>query len=165
MVQTNKINKCSTDSEWIYVSDSSIHNKGIFAFKDIRKGIKVIQYTGKKIRKKDAEGIGERDKKNGTVCLFVLNRHFYIDGADSGSDAIYINHSCNPNCEILIENNDIWIVTLRKIKKGEELSFDYCFEHEIAINHPCKCGYHKCRKFIIDATDYKKFLNRKNACD
>ena len=97
LIQTNN-NKCNISSEWIYVSNSSIHNKGVFAFKDIPRSIEVIQYTGRKIRKKDAENLAERDKKTGTVYLFELNRHFYIDGADNGSDATYVNHSCNPNC-------------------------------------------------------------------
>ncbi len=149
--------KHSIDSEWIYVKKSGIHNKGVFAFKNIPKGTEIVQYTGKKVRKKDSNARSKRDDKNGTIYLFEVNRHFYIDGADKGSDAIYINHGCKPNCETQIEDNEIWIVALRRIKKGEELSYDYGFEYNVAIDHPCRCGHRNCRKFIVHADDFNKF--------
>jgi hypothetical protein len=149
--------KHSIDSEWIYLKKSSIHNRGVFAFKNIPKDTEIVQYTGRKIRKKDSSAQSKRDDKNGTVYLFEVNLHFYIDGADKGSDAIYINHGCKPNCETQIEDNEIWIVALRRIKKGEELSYDYGFEPDVAIDSPCRCGHRNCRKYIVRETDFKKF--------
>lgn len=147
-------------SEWVYVKESSIHNKGVFAFKDIPKGTKIIEYVGEKISKEEAEKRMERDLKNGTFYVFELNDEHDIDGLSGGSDAIYINHSCNPNCEIDIFDNKIWIIALKDINEGEELSYDYAFDcDEGTLKHVCKCGSKNCIGFIVNSNQIDK-LNK-----
>lgn len=139
-------------SEWIYVKESNIHNKGVFAFKDIPKGTKIIEYIGEKITKEAAEERLDRDEKNGTVYVFELDENYDIDGFVGGSDAIYINHTCNPNSEVDIIDGKIWIIATKDIKKDEELSYDYGFDlDEDTLNHKCRCGHTNCIGYLVNS--------------
>ena len=144
-------------SDWIYVKESEIHNKGVFAAKTIPKGTKIIEYIGEKITKKEAEERIKRDQENGTHYIFELNDDYDIDGLVNGSDAIYINHSCNPNCEVDVIDDKIYVIALRDILPSEELSYDYRFDgDENTLNHVCRCGSDNCRGYIVDSDDYEK---------
>ena len=41
-----------------------------------------------------------------------------------------INHSCNPNCEVVGKGLKLWIESIKDIKKGDELSYDYGFSFD-----------------------------------
>lgn len=87
-----------------------------------------------------------------------------IDGHRMGGDGRFVNHSCEPNCEM-----QKWSVhglprmalfASRDIKPGEELTYDYNF----ALFNPsegqqCRCGSSACRGVIGKSIDEKK--NRK----
>lgn len=162
-----------TTSEWIVVKDSSIHNKGVFASKDISKGTKVIEYVGDIITKEEAdlraedtEDKNKKDPSHGAVYIFELNDKYDIDGDVSWNTARFINHSCDPNCEIEIENDHIWVIAIRDIKKGEEISYDYGYDLDDFEKHPCKCGAKNCFGYIIGEdliTKAKKKLAHKKA--
>jgi SET domain-containing protein len=131
MARENKKQKHTEKNEYVTVKKSNIHGKGCFAKKDIEEGTYIIQYKGEKITKREAEIRGERDNKRGTVYLFNLNKRYDIDGWVNGNEAKYINHSSTPNCEAVnVSGKEIWIVGIRDIKKGEELTYDYGFELE-----------------------------------
>ena len=149
---------------------SKIHAYGIFATENIPKGKKIIQYIGDKVTKKEGERRSEKrikkylnSKYTGSVYIFELNKKYDIDGSPKYNKARYINHSCNPNCEVEIENNEIWIKSIKKIKKFDELSYDYGYEfdEEDYKDHICKCGSNNCIGYIISSDDwpkYKKFV-------
>jgi len=145
---------------------SSIHGIGVIAKKDIKKNKKIIQYIGEKISKKEGDRRStERIKKylgkknEGSVYIFELNKRYDIDGSLSYNKARFINHSCNPNCEVDIINNEIWVISIKNIKIGEELNYDYGypFDKEDYKDHICKCGSKNCIKYIISQGDWKKF--------
>ena len=98
-------------------------------------------------------------KVTGSVYIFELNKKYDIDGSPLYNKARYINHSCDPNCEVDIVNNEIWISSIKNIKKGEELSYDYGYEFdsEDYKDHSCKCGSDNCIGYIISSDDWKKF--------
>ena len=151
---------------------SKIHGIGVVASQDIKKNTKIIQYIGEKINKKEGDRrSAERIKKylnkknEGSVYIFELNNKFDIDGSPLYNKARYINHSCNPNCEVDIIDNQIWIISIKKIKKGEELNYDYGypFDKDDYKDHICKCRSKKCIGYIISQDDwskYKKFLKK-----
>tara|TARA_A100001015_G_C14820556_1_gene644515 strand:- start:462 stop:947 length:486 start_codon:yes stop_codon:yes gene_type:complete len=158
------------------VKKSKIHGAGVFACKNIKKDTKVIEYIGEKITKKEGDKrSAERIKKylnkknEGSVYIFELNNKYDIDGSPLYNNARYINHSCNPNCEVDIIDNQIWIISLKKIKSGEELNYDYGypFDKDDYKDHICKCGSEQCIGYIISKDDwakyrkYKKFLLKK----
>ena len=148
------------------VKKSSIHGYGIVATTDINKGTKIIEYKGEKITKKEGDRRSELRIKRysnkpskGIVYIFELNKKYDIDGTPNYNKARYINHSCDPNCEVEITAGKIWISAIRKVKKGEELSYDYGYEFdkEDYKDHVCKCGKKKCIGYIISSDDWKKF--------
>lgn len=153
------------------VKNSGIHHKGVFAARDIKKGTKIIEYVGRKLTKKESDVVyeeqlkkHEQDKNQGTVYIFELNKKYDIDGNVEWNTAKYINHSCNPNCEVEIIKDHIWIIALRDIKKGEELSYDYGYDLENYEDHECKCGSDNCVGYIVSQEDWpklKKILAKK----
>ena len=98
----------------------------------------------------------EKNQNNGAVYLFELNSRYDIDGNVSWNTAKYINHSCEPNCEVDIIEEKIWIIALRNIKKGEELSYNYEYDLDVCLDHPCKCGSKKCAGYIVAEEDWPK---------
>ena len=149
------------------VKHSRIHGHGVFATKDIKKNTKIIQYIGEKVSRSEGNKRSEErinkylnSSKTGSVYIFELNNRYDIDGSPLYNKARYINHSCDPNCEVDIVDNKIWISSIKKIKKGEELSYDYgySFDKNDYKDHPCKCGNKDCIGFIISSDEWKKYL-------
>ncbi len=148
------------------VRSSSIHNRGIFARCDIPNDSPIIEYVGEKITKAEStrrgEALVEKAKKTGgaAVYVFTLNQRYDIDGAKGNNPARYINHSCAPNCEAYIIRGRIWIYSLREIKAGEELTYNYGFDVDTWDEHPCLCGTERCVGFIVEEKQWPKLLRK-----
>tara|TARA_B100001996_G_C18637757_1_gene584364 strand:+ start:162 stop:602 length:441 start_codon:yes stop_codon:yes gene_type:complete len=131
------------------VKKSNIDKRGLYASKDIKSGVKVIDYIGKLITKKEAQDNSKFDNKK-DIYLFNINEKYDLDGDFKWNTARLINHSCNPNCEVESEGLKLWIVSLREIKKGEELTYDYGFGYDSDYKQfPCKCGSMNCVGYIV----------------
>ncbi len=148
------------------VKISKVHGTGIFATKDISKGTRIIQYIGDKVTKSEGDRRSAlRIKKylnssiTGSVYIFELNKKFDIDGNVKRNKARFINHSCDPNCEVDISNDEIWISSIKNIKKGSELNYDYGYEFDKDDykDHICNCGSKNCIGYIISSDDWPKF--------
>lgn len=144
------------DTSKIIVRKSKVHGTGVFAACDIKKGEKIIEYVGRIVSKEESEDIAQEQlerseghTKEGGVYIFELNDEYDIDGNVEWNPARYINHSCDPNCETEGDDWHIWIEALRDISKGEELSYDYCYDVEDWRDHPCRCGSENCFGFIV----------------
>lgn len=154
-----------TKRYWI-IRSSSIHNRGIFARRDIPKDEPIIEYVGEKITKAESKRRGEalmnKSKKTGgaAVYVFTLNQRHDIDGARGRNPARYINHSCDPNCEAYIIRGRIWIHSLRDIKAGEELTYNYGFDVDTWDEHPCRCGSKRCVGFIVEEKQWPRLLKK-----
>ncbi len=148
------------------VRSSSIHNRGIFARCDIPNDAPIVEYVGEKITKAEStrrgEALVEKSKKTGcaAVYVFTLNQRYDIDGAKGANPARYINHSCAPNCEAYIIRGRIWIYSLREIKAGEELTYNYGFDVDTWDEHPCRCGTERCVGFIVEEKQWPKLLKK-----
>jgi len=141
-----------TKSPYLLVKKSPVHGKGGYAKKDIPKGTKIIEYVGKKIKSTDDDD----DSKEETVYTFELNKKWDLEGEVVWNTAKNINHSCDPNCEIDIIKEHIWIIALRDIKKGEELTYNYGFDLDDFADHPCRCGSKNCVGYILDDCHWPK---------
>ena len=153
------------------IKKSKIHGTGIIASEDIKKGTKIIQYIGEKITKKEGDKRSEerikkylKKKNEGSVYVFELNKKYDIDGSPMYNKARFINHSCDPNCEVEIIKNEIWIVSKKKIIRNSELNYDYGypFDKDDYTDHSCKCGYKNCVGYIISQDDWSKYKNYLN---
>ncbi|MFP6872230.1 MAG: SET domain-containing protein-lysine N-methyltransferase [Verrucomicrobiales bacterium] len=156
-----------TKSDWAEVSSSIVHGQGMFAVKDISEGTEVIEYFGERIDKEESVQRGHalldesQDTGGAQVYLFTLDDTWDLDGNFDWNTARLVNHSCDPNCEAQIDKDlRIWLVALRDIEKGEELSFNYGFDLEDYQKHPCRCGSRKCVGYIA-GEDYWPKLRRK----
>ena len=149
---------------------SHVHGSGLFAVQNIKKGSKIIEYIGDKVTKKEGDKRADKqikqykkNKNNGMVYIFELNKLYDIDGSVSHNHAKLINHSCNPNCEVEIINNEIWISAIKNIKKYTELSYNYGYSYDTDyVDHVCKCGSSKCVGYILDEDHWPKLKNKKN---
>lgn len=121
----------------VKVKESSA-GMGLFAEEDIKKGRLIIEYTGDRISAKEAERRGGR-------YLFAVTKRLVIDGKKKKNTARYINHACKPNAEAEHETteNRIYIRAIKKIKKGEEITYDYGEDYvDILIKDVgCKCRH------------------------
>lgn len=126
------------------VRDSHIHGMGVFATATIPAGTRVFEYTGEHISREEENRRELENDKTGVTYIYQLNDHESIDGAKGGNDSRYVNHSCDPNVEGVIEESHIYYVTKRDIKAGEELYIDYAFDADDPAE-PCHCGSPHCR--------------------
>jgi hypothetical protein len=124
----------------LIVRSSGIHAAGCFAQQSIRKGQKVVEYTGERMLHDNADKLYENLPY--TYLFGTSDGETVIDGFGM---AMYINHSCDPNCETEEdEQGKVWIMSMRDIKAGEELTYDYLL-YEGDGDAPCSCGSRKCR--------------------
>ncbi len=144
----------------IVVRRSSIHGKGVFALRRIPKRTIVIEYAGKRISHKEADRLfGEEQENSPHTMLFTVNDKIVIDATRNGNSARWINHSCTPNCESIDKEDRIFIETLRPIRPGEELTYDYNLQlgerhtKKAKAAHPCYCGTRNCRGTMVGERD------------
>ena len=135
---------------------SSIQGRGAFALRTIRKGTRIIEYTGEIITDDEADRRYDDEKMaRHHTFLFAVDVNHVIDGARKGNAARFINHSCEPNCEAVIEENRVYIDALRTIRAGEELLYDYQYERDGVPDeswdrlYACHCGTPSCRGTIL----------------
>lgn len=116
---------------------SRIAGWGVYATRPISKNTRIIDYAGEKITSRESLRRESVYLKRGHVWCFKLNARYVRDAAVGGNLARYINHACRPNCYTEIVGDTIWIRAARNIRKGEELTYDYCTDGEASI--PCRC--------------------------
>ncbi|MDY7225643.1 SET domain-containing protein [Hyalangium rubrum] len=135
---------------------STIQGTGAFATRRIRKGTRIIEYTGERITQDEADKrYDDESMKRHHTFLFTLDENTVVDAAVNGNEARFINHSCDPNCQAFIEGKRIYIYSLRTIEAGEELSYDYAYERAEGMDeeseklYVCRCGAKTCRGTIL----------------
>lgn len=123
----------------LIIRSSDIHAAGCYTTTPIRKGTLIVEYTGPRITKEEGDVIYEESP---VTYLFGLgDGETVIDGHGT---AMFINHSCDPNCETEEIDGQVWIKALRNIKANEELTYDYLL-YDGDDDAPCYCGAKKCR--------------------
>lgn len=135
---------------------SAVAGRGAFATRDIKKWECLIEYVGERISHAVADArYDDEAMASHHTFLFSVSRRTVIDASVGGNDARFINHSCDPNCEAVIEKSRVFIYSKRPIKAGEELAYDYGYERdgtetpEDEARYVCRCGSRKCRGTIL----------------
>ncbi|KAM9510493.1 histone-lysine N-methyltransferase 2B [Guaruba guarouba] len=143
-----------TAKEAVGVYRSAIHGRGLFCKRNIEAGEMVIEYSGIVVRSVLTDKREKFYDSKGIGCyMFRMDAAEVVDATMHGSAARFINHSCEPNCYsrvIQVEGHKhIVIFALRRILRGEELTYDYKFPiEEPAAKLPCNCGAKRCRRFL-----------------
>jgi SET domain-containing protein len=136
----------------IEVRESGVHGHGVYAMESIPKSTRIIEYTGQRVSWEGAPN----DDNDPHTFNFGLDNGEVINPEIGGSDARWINHSCDPNCEAIEEDDRIFIDALRDIQGGEELFYDYALEIDEPITEEskkkfaCHCRSSNCRGTMLD---------------
>jgi len=142
---------------------SPIHGNGVFATAPIARGEEIIEYKGKLLTPDEADALYGDGGETGHTFLFTLNEQYVIDANQRGNTARWINHSCAPNCRAVVEESasgdpckdKVVIETIRAIKPGEELTYDYGIVLEVPHTArlkklwKCLCGSPKCTGTLL----------------
>lgn len=110
---------------------------GLFASERIPPNAEIIEYKGTIVPIE--EGLAKGGK-----YLFDLDNGFCIEGSSRSNIARYINHSCRPNAEAIIIDEQIWIWSRKTIRTGEEITIDYGEEYFDEFIKPIGCKCKKC---------------------
>lgn len=141
----------------LVIRSSDIHAAGCYTTANIRKGTYVVEYTGPRISQEKADEI--YDSRSMTYLFGVGDGEKIIDGHGT---AMFINHSCNPNCETTEIDERVWIVAIRDIKAGEELTYDYMlYDGAEDDPAPCYCGSKKCRGTMYSEEEIRRLKKLK----
>jgi SET domain-containing protein len=127
------------------IAPSSIHGQGGFANRFLAKDARIIEYSGERISK--AESLRRCEQEN--WFIFGLGEQYDLDGNVEWNLARFLNHSCAPNSEAVCEDGRVWIVALRDIQSGEEITFNYGYDLVDYQEHPCRCGAPECVGYIV----------------
>ena len=131
---------------WLEMRKSRIHGRGVFARRDIPAGTRLVEYVGLPISKQKSAEMRLQQNR----YLFEVNESSDLNGKVSWNPARLINHSCEPNCEANLDENDrIWIFAIKPIARGEELTYNYGYGLENFIDFPCRCGAPSCPGYMV----------------
>jgi SET domain-containing protein len=130
---------CEISGMALVIRPSRIHSAGVFTTTSVRKGTRIVEYAGPRITPEEADRLYDGAPR--TYLYGLEDGKTIIDGEGLGA---FLNHSCDPNCEIDEIKKRAWIFALRDIAAGEELLWDYNLYDDEAPA-PCHCGSAKCR--------------------
>ena len=140
----------------LVVRPSPIHSVGVYTTAPIRKDARIVEYTGERITPEEADR--RYDGVSRTYLYGLEDGKTVIDGHGLGA---YLNHSCDPNCEVDEIKGRVWLFALRDIAAGEELVWDYnLYDDEEPA--PCRCGSPKCRGTMY-SREWMAKMRRKEA--
>lgn len=108
-----------------------------------------MEYDGPRFTKDIAD---ERYKDRFITYLFSIGNEV-IDGFGT---AMFLNHSCDPNCETEEINGRIWIRAVRYISAGEELTYEYNLHDSDDDDADCHCGAANCRGTMFSEDEVKR---------
>jgi len=146
----------SSDALPFEIRRSPIEGLGAFATQSIPAGVRLVEYAGERLTPAAADArYPDVDGQRHHTYLFAIDEDVVIDAAVNGNAARFINHSCAPNCDAVIDYGRIWIESIHDIEPGEELAYDYAYildeRHTPAAKRrfPCHCGAVTCRGTIL----------------
>jgi uncharacterized protein len=135
----------------LIVRSSAIHAAGCYTTTHVRQGERIAEYTGQRLNKEQADDLYQDYP---VTYLFGLgDGSTVIDGFCS---AMFINHSCNGNAETTEEDGHIWIIALRDIAAGDEITYDYCLYDGSDDPCTCNCGANNCRGSMYSPQEIKR---------
>jgi hypothetical protein len=135
----------------LIIRSSAIHAAGCYTTTAIRKGARVAEYSGRRLTKEQADAANEASP---ITYLFGLG-----DGSmviDGHCMAMFINHSCDANCETSEVRGRVWIKAIRPIAPGDEITYDYCLYDGGDDEAICNCGAAECRGTMYSPEEIRR---------
>lgn len=135
----------------LIIRSSAIHAAGCYTTTAVRKGVRIGEYDGPRVTKAEADSAYEDAP---ITYLFGLG-----DGSiviDGHCMVMFINHSCDPNCETEEADDRVWITAIRNIAAGDEITYDYCLYDGGDDECHCNCGAKKCRGTMYSKKEIRR---------
>jgi SET domain-containing protein len=123
-----------------YRVDRSRTGLGLFATTSIKKGAFIVEYRGRRI----ANALAKRLEARGNRYMFELDSRRTVDGSSRRNIARYANHSCHPNAQSDVVRGKVILRAIRKIRPGEEITYDYGSDYFELFLRPVGCKCAKC---------------------
>lgn len=149
---SQRLNRSTTQRPLpLKVRESAVHGRGVYATDFIPEDTRIIEYTGKRTTWDEAPN----DPNDPHTFNFGLENGLVINPLIDGNEARWINHSCDPNCEAIEEDERIFIYAMRDIPPGEEIFYDYAIELDEPVTpenkkeFACFCGSKNCRGTML----------------
>ncbi|HEY1983979.1 MAG TPA: SET domain-containing protein-lysine N-methyltransferase [Terracidiphilus sp.] len=135
----------------LIIRSSAIHAAGCYTTTRIPKGKRIAEYTGPRLTKDEADVLYQDSP---ITYLFGLG-----DGSqviDGHCEAMFINHSCDPNCETGEVGGKVWITAIKNIAAGSEITYDYCLYDGGDDEATCNCGAKSCRGTMYSPEEVRR---------
>lgn len=133
------------------------NGKGIFATKDFKKGEVVYEVKGKLITCNEDDELSEKTRDN----AFRYDEDRYLD--PTGETGVYQNHSCEPNAAVVKKGRKLFVIAIREIPTGEEVTVDYSsiLGSDDVWEMKCNCGTPTCRRRVGNVTTLPASVRRR----
>jgi SET domain-containing protein len=142
----------------LIIRSSSIHAAGCYTTRAVKKGERICEYDGPRFSKDEAD---ERYKDRFITYLFSCGDEGKV--IDGFGTAMFINHSCEPNCETEDVDGRIFVVAVRNISAGEELTYEYHLYDSDESEQDCYCGAVQCRGTMFSEDEVKRRARKARA--
>lgn len=145
----------------LIIRSSAIHAAGCYTTQPVSKGTLIVEYTGPRIHKDEAD---LKYVDSPTTYLFGIGDGTVV--IDGHGTAMFINHSCDPNCETEEIEDRVWVQAIRDIAAEEELTYDYNLYDGEDDEAFCNCGARTCRKTMYSPEEIarrKRVRNKKSS--
>ena len=134
------------------IRHSKIDSEGCYTTAPIKKGDFVVEYTGRRLTIKQADALYEKHPR--TYLFGLTDGKHVIDGEGV---AAFINHSCDPNCEVDEIDGRVLITAICNIDAGEEITYDYnLYDGDLDDESPCFCKSKNCRGSMYSEEELEK---------
>ena len=120
-----------------YIADCQF-GRGLFAGEPIADRVEILRFTGPVLTLNEVRA---RGAAAANALQVGINRYLYLD-----EPGRLVNHSCSPNAAVV---NDMTLVAIRPIARGEEIRFDYSTTISDGWTMPCQCGSPDCRRLVV----------------
>ncbi len=125
----------------LVIGHSTIDSEGVYTTALIKKGEFVAEYNGPRLTAKEADVLYDNHPR---TYLFGLSDGKHV--IDGEGVAAFINHSCDPNCEVDEVEGRVYVTAIRDIEAGEEITYDYnLYDGDLEDLALCSCGAKNCR--------------------
>jgi SET domain-containing protein len=136
----------------LLIRSSDIHAAGCVTLGPIRRGQKILEYDGERISKDVADLRYEN-----RVVTYLFGFGEQGDVIDGFGTAMFLNHSCNPNCATEEIDGRVYVRAIRNIDAGEELVYEYnLYDSDPEDTADCYCGAPQCRETMYSEDEVKR---------
>jgi SET domain-containing protein len=128
----------------VYTAQSPIHGTGVFSAVQFSPGEIILKIDDSRVMT-DASLLDPAKGEFEHHCDYLAGGKTVLMQPPER----FINHRCDPNAFTRTIAGDRYVVALREIRPGEEITYDYCLNSEGDTAWDCSCGSPECRKRLL----------------